>query len=440
MKKRRSIIAIDGPVGAGKTTTARLAAARLGLRYVDTGAMYRAVTLDVLEHGADPADGEAVARIVPDTQVELEFGDDGQRTFLNGRDVSDRIREQDVTNVVSAVSAQKSVRERMTALQRELGRAGGVVMEGRDIGTVVFPDADCKIYLDASLDVRSKRRHDELAAKGNNIDIATLTREIAERDRANTERDLAPLRKAPDARVIDTSGMTLEEQVEAVVRCVDEEVDDAMAHRMRPFYRIIWLTTRAFYRLVFRIEVIGIENIPPSGGVLVAANHASLHDPPAIGCIIPREATYFVKKELMPVPVIGPFIRYAGAIPVDRGGMNAGALKVLAATAQAGKVVLIFPEGTRTRTGRFGEAKRGVGLAAVMANVPIVPCWIEGSYRAKPFRTRIRVHFLPPFHPSEIRAEDRREHYSLVSERIMNDIVKISKTQADRSPRGTVID
>ena len=150
----------------------------------------------------------------------MKSAENGQRTFLNGKDVSGRIRDRDVTNAVSAVSEMKCVRERMTALQREAGKHGGIVMEGRDIGTVVFPGAEFKIYLDASVEVRTQRRHDELSAKGISVSFETLLEEIKERDRANKERDLAPLIKADDAIVLDTTGMTFDEQAAAVVSIV----------------------------------------------------------------------------------------------------------------------------------------------------------------------------------------------------------------------------
>ncbi len=223
MALRKPIVAIDGPVGAGKSTTARRAARELGFVFIDTGAMYRAVTLDVLEHKASPDDESAVKTIAEKTSVELRSGENGQRTFLNGRDVTDRIRDRDVTAAVSAVSAQKAVRERMTELQRTLGRDGGVVMEGRDIGTVVFPNAEFKIYLDATIETRAERRYEEMVSKGINISIRELIEEIRERDKANTERALAPLKKAPDAVLLDTTDMTFEEQVSTIVSLVRGE-------------------------------------------------------------------------------------------------------------------------------------------------------------------------------------------------------------------------
>jgi len=220
MARSNPIVAIDGPVGAGKTTTARRVADKLGFMYVDSGAMYRAVTLDVLNSGVDPTDEDGVGKIAVHSRVEIEREASGQRTFLNGENVTDRIRDRDVTNAVSAVSAMLPVRERMWALQREAGKNGGIVMEGRDIGTVVFPDAEFKVYLDASVEVRAKRRYGELMAKGAGISFEELKREIIERDRANTLRSLAPLKKAPDAVVVDTTAMTFDEQVDAIVSLV----------------------------------------------------------------------------------------------------------------------------------------------------------------------------------------------------------------------------
>jgi len=224
--RRKPIVAIDGPVGSGKSTTARKVAEILHFIYVDTGAMYRACTLDVFNHGVDPNDEAGVQTIMASSKVELVLRDSNQRTILNGVDVTDSIRSRDVTNAVSAVSAMKYVRDKMTEMQHEIGRNGGIVMEGRDIGTIVFPDAEFKIYMDASLEVRAERRYRELAEKGIQVDYMVLLDEIKERDRLNSERALAPLRKADDAIFIDTSSMTFDEQVSAIVSIVRGEKSD----------------------------------------------------------------------------------------------------------------------------------------------------------------------------------------------------------------------
>jgi len=222
LSNRGLIIAIDGPAGSGKSTTARMVAERLGLLHIDTGAMYRALTLKVLEEGVRPGDHEAIARLLETTNVILKQGAMLQQVLLNGRDVTGRIRDADVTRAVSAVSEVRSVREAMVRQQRALGAEGGVVLEGRDIGTVVFPDADLKIFLVASLRTRAARRRAELLRSGVDVQLASLEDDIARRDGLDSRRTESPLVRAPDAIELDTSELTIEEQVDHVVRQAQE--------------------------------------------------------------------------------------------------------------------------------------------------------------------------------------------------------------------------
>jgi len=215
---RNLVIAIDGPAASGKSTTARLAAERLGYLHVDTGAMYRAVTLKVLRAGVRPDDQEGVNRLVSSTRVELRRADEEIRVILDGQDVTDGIRTSEVTGAVSAVSRFRRVRERMVEEQRRIGNGQGIVLEGRDIGTVVFPNADLKIFLVAGIESRARRRQAELRAQGVEIDMEQLVEEIEERDSLDSTRMESPLRKAPDAVVLDTSNLTIDEQVEFVVQ------------------------------------------------------------------------------------------------------------------------------------------------------------------------------------------------------------------------------
>ena len=218
MGKKKLIIAIDGPAGSGKSTTARIVAERLGLLHIDTGAMYRAVTVKVLEKEVKPDDREAISARLESTKVELRQVGPVRHVFLDGRDVTERIRDSDVTSAVSAVSRVRKVREAMVRQQRALSADRGVVMDGRDIGTVVFPDADLKIFLVASLKTRAERRRGELLQSGVNATLETLKSEIARRDGLDSSREESPLMRAPDAIVLDTSDLTIDEQVELVVK------------------------------------------------------------------------------------------------------------------------------------------------------------------------------------------------------------------------------
>ena len=202
-------LAIDGPAGAGKSTVARAVASSLGWRYVDSGAMYRAIALAVLERGADPGDEDAVGAIAEAAEVDV----DGRAVCLDGADVSDRIRTSDVTRIVSRISAHPRVRGALLDKQRTLATTGDVVMEGRDIGTVVAPDAEVKVFLTASVDERARRRALELGLPQDDGTISGMARALSERDTADATRDLSPLAQAPDAHVVDTTGLSLEEVV-----------------------------------------------------------------------------------------------------------------------------------------------------------------------------------------------------------------------------------
>jgi cytidylate kinase len=225
MSRKGLVIAIDGPAGSGKSTTAKLVAGRLGYTYIDTGAMYRAVTLAVLHAGIDPEDERAVERLTADLTIHLERADDGSlHVFLNDQDVSSPIRSLEVTRNVSLVSSYRGVRERLVALQKEMGSKGGVVLDGRDIGTVVFPDADVKVFMVADLTARAERRAVELQNAGAEVSLDGLQSQLAERDRFDSSRELSPLKQADDAVLIDTSELTIEDQVERVVELAREKM------------------------------------------------------------------------------------------------------------------------------------------------------------------------------------------------------------------------
>ena len=214
-------IAIDGPAGAGKSTVARAAAKELNFLYVDTGAIYRTVALAVDRLGIDPGEGEAVARALPALKIRMDHGPSGeQRMFLGEEDVSKAIRENRVSVLASKVSALPQVRAFLLDFQRQLARENNVIMDGRDIGTVVLPRAEVKVFLTAAPEARARRRLLELELRGQQADYETILKEIVQRDKQDRERAAAPLKQAEDAVLLDTTQLNLEQSVEALLKIV----------------------------------------------------------------------------------------------------------------------------------------------------------------------------------------------------------------------------
>ncbi len=219
-------IAIDGPAGAGKSSIAKALSKKLGFVYIDTGAMYRAVALFFLENGIKDSSDNEIDKLLDKLDINIKYTDGEQRVFLNNVDVSDKLRQEEIGKLASRFSALKSVREKLVALQRKLAKKENVIMDGRDIGTVVLPNADLKIYLSAGSKVRAKRRYLELIEKGFDktaLDEKAIENEIIKRDEADMNREISPLKKAKDAYCLDTSDMTFNEVVSKILDMVEKE-------------------------------------------------------------------------------------------------------------------------------------------------------------------------------------------------------------------------
>lgn len=221
MEEKIYSVAVDGPSGAGKSTLAKAVAAELGIVYVDTGAIYRSIGYEIFRRGMDPKDAAAVTAVLPEIHIEMRYGEDGlQRMYLNGDDVTTEIRRPEISMYASGVSAIGEVRAFLLNMQRDLAKKSSVIMDGRDIGTVVLPDADVKIYLTASVETRAKRRMLELEQRGTPQTFEEVLQQIEERDWADMHRDVAPLRQAEDAVVVDTSALNFEESLAEILKVI----------------------------------------------------------------------------------------------------------------------------------------------------------------------------------------------------------------------------
>jgi len=429
-------ISIDGPSGSGKTTTARLVARELGFHHLDTGAMYRVVTLCALERGVDTGNAEGLGALADSLDVSFAVNGDGtQRVFAAGRDVSDAIRTPAVTAAVSAVSAHRAVRRAMVRRQRVLAERGGVILEGRDIGSVVLPWADVKIYLDASVMVRAQRRHAELAAAGTATTVDDVARDLERRDALDASREASPLVRPIGAWLVDTSDVTIAQQVARVVELARDEAatraralaQSGASQRKRVKWRVCTGLAAAWFHVMFGMRVIRVYRGEPDQNYLFASNHISNADPPAVSCRLFREVHFVAKASLFKVPLLGPLIRWVNAFPIRRGVFDREAMSEALRLLKANRSVLIFPEGGRVSGPELGKPKSGVGFLAVQTGVPIVPVYVENTDRLRAClirRRRVRVtHGRPIRIPAalrdEVRAMDERTAYRRVSEMVM---------------------
>ncbi|MCM1367394.1 MAG: (d)CMP kinase [Roseburia sp.] len=218
-------IALDGPSGAGKSTVAKAVSKRLGITYLDTGALYRALGLKAVAEKVPTNDAAAVEKALENAEVSIEYRDGAQRVLLDGKDVSDKIRTPEISMAASAVSAIPFVRKKLLGIQRDIAKKSSVILDGRDIGTVVLPDSEFKFFLTASAEVRAKRRYDELCAKGENVSYEAVLKDVNARDRNDSTRAIAPLKKAYDATEIDSDGMTAAQVTDMIVATVTEVLE-----------------------------------------------------------------------------------------------------------------------------------------------------------------------------------------------------------------------
>ena len=391
-------IAIDGPGGAGKSTIAREVAKRLEIIYVDTGALYRTIGLYMVEHDIPTTDSELVVDALRNIKLELKYIDGKQVIFLDGVDVGDKIRAPEISMAASNVSTISGVRDYLLDTQRNLASMNSLIMDGRDIGTVILPNAEVKIFLTANPEVRAKRRYNELLSKGKEVTYEQVYSEMVERDKQDSTRNIAPCVPADDAVIFDNSNYDFEGSVQKIV-----EIINAKAKKKTGYMKAHKILA-PLVRFMCRVKVVGVENIPENGGYLICSNHIAARDPVVIAACSPRQISFVAKKELFYVPIVGRIIKALGAIKLDRGGNDVGAIKKSVELAKGGSLVCIFPQGHRYPGVKpeISQAKHGAGLLAYHSKCGCIPVCIKTKKNKYSIFSRPTVIFGKPIPYAEL--------------------------------------
>lgn len=378
-------IAIDGPSGAGKSTLADALAEKLGYIHLDTGALYRTVALFVIESGVSPSDRDGVAALLPDTEIKIDYVDGRQRMILDGEDVTGRIRTSEISAGASAVSAIPEVREFLLELQRDFARYNNVIMDGRDIGTVILPQATVKFFMTASDDARAERRCAELREKGENVDVSEVKRAMAERDANDKNRKIAPAIPADDAIMLDNSGI-FDDTVKKALGIIKKAI--RKKEKVHPLYAFLRAVIRPIFTFIWFLKIRRPSTEDKGRGLIICSNHISALDPIYLAFGMKRQVYFMAKNELMSAPVLRKLLKIF-AIPVRRGQSDVGAIRRSIDLLKDSNVLCVFPQGTRQKGVHPKDTafKSGIGMMAARSKCDILPAYIfTKGYRSKPFR------------------------------------------------------
>ncbi len=435
-------IAIDGPSGAGKSTLARRLAEELEYIYIDTGALYRTVGLHAVRVTGGYDNPAAVVGSLGSIDIKMKLDGGKQVILLDGDPVGDNIRTPLISMAASAVSAIPAVRDFLMDFQRGVAAKNNVVMDGRDIGTVVLPDAKIKIFLTASAEVRANRRYHELLEKGKQVTYEEVLADLIKRDTNDSSRTVAPLKPAPDSVTADTSNLDLQQSFELLMRIVNRKLAEekrlrkrAVKKADRELYSVTWQMSvqknlRKFAFWLFQIKVTGVENIPKEGQVVICLNHLSYLDPVVFGFACPRPINFIAKSSLFTKPLLGYFVRKLGALPIDRDKPEVGVFRTIGNLLEKGRAIGIFPEGTRSKkTYQMQQSKAGVGMIVLRAGAPVLPILLDYPKRAGMFKPTL-IKIGKPIPSEQLDVGTGKQRYQACADAVMAAIAELKETES----------
>lgn len=440
------IIAIDGPSGTGKSTVAKEVARRLGYTFFDTGAMYRSIAWLARQRNASYLE-EEIAPILKEFDFEIRSEKNGdKRYFVNGEDVSESIRTSEISLAASKISTMALVRQEMVKIQRQFSRQVDCVFEGRDMGTVVFPDAELKVFLTARSEVRGKRRYRELLTKfpdlADSLSFEQILKEIEERDQSDENREVSPLKQADDAILIDTSDLSAEQVIAKIIKLHKKMLKRNRSTKSHLSYWVVYWLVRGFLKCFYRLRVYGLEHFQ-LGSAIIAANHLSFFDPPVISVSCPEEVHFLARESLFRIPVLGRMIRSLNSHPVSRDSSDAKTFRELIVLLQKKEKVILFPEGQRSLDGTLQPLEKGLAFLVFKAHCSIFPVYVSGTFdvwkRGACFPRlfgKIRCVFGSPIQWKEFEGLEKREAMDMITKRTEASLHSLKKW-LDEGAEGT---
>lgn len=435
------VVAIDGVAGSGKGTLTKLLAEKFNLVSIDTGAMYRCITLECINKNVTYNDLDEIKNILENIKIELKNENGRQIVLLNGQDVTKQIRTVEVDAQVAKFAAIKEVRDKVTPMQRKMGENNDIIMEGRDIGTVVFPNADVKIYMDADLEERARRRFEQNKSKNIECTYEEVLEDMRKRDDTDRNKEMGALKIADDAIIVDSTHLTEKEVVKKITKIIKKEkklqelepkiyAERPENTRKKVVRKIVKVFLSSLYRIFYRIEITGQENKDKAGeqgGYIICANHLNYLDAAAIVLLSKERIRFIAKHDLGRIGILRWLEHLFDIIPIKRNTQDMEGMKRCLKALKNNEILAIFPEGTRKGMEKNVKAKNGAAFMAIRTGKPVVPVGISGTFK---IFSKVKINFGEPIDMTKYKIKGQeKECQEAATKEIMDNIIMLTKSE-----------